>query len=64
MQDYRLRYQLDPLVKEDLLQKEEARVRATVSAGAAAVAAGAFFVARLGQSPWHRQLPCLLQSMW
>jgi hypothetical protein len=31
LQDYKLRYQLDPLVKEDVLQKEEARVRATVS---------------------------------
>lgn len=31
MQDYKLRYQLDPLVKQEVLQKEAARVRATVS---------------------------------
>jgi DNA-directed RNA polymerase I subunit RPA12 len=31
LQDYKLRYQLDPLVKQDVLQKEAARVRATVS---------------------------------
>lgn len=39
-QDYRLRYQLEPLVKEDLLQKEGARVRATVSSPACAAAVG------------------------
>ncbi len=31
LQDYKLRYQLDPLVKQEVLQKEQARVRATVS---------------------------------
>jgi DNA-directed RNA polymerase subunit M/transcription elongation factor TFIIS len=31
LQDYKLRYQLQPLVKQDVLQKEQARVRATVS---------------------------------
>lgn len=30
MEDYKLRYQLDPLVKQEVLQKEQARVRATV----------------------------------
>lgn len=30
LQDYKLRYQLDPLVKQEVLQKEQARVRATV----------------------------------
>jgi hypothetical protein len=30
LQDYRRQYQLEPLVKEDLLQKQGNRVRATV----------------------------------
>ncbi len=30
MEDYRRQYQLEPLVKEELLQKQQTRVRATV----------------------------------
>lgn len=66
-QDYKLRYQLDPLVKQEVLQKEQARVRATVSITAAVRGSRVLRLSRtcdLRAAALDKSLMCAMHRCW